>query len=156
MASHIGPISQTEMMEFTPGSTRPPSPFSAISPAPRRNPFATPGGATPSDSRQPSIYGSSSGIASQKAPRERYFRSRRINKDEVEKPWLEKKDKAQKWQMIIPLIGLAVGFVLAGYLIYDGLSGVNQNTYCLIMDDDFSEGLDSSIWTKEVEVGGYG
>lgn len=97
--------------------------------------------------------GSTTGLQAMQPPR--YFHSRRINKAEVEKPWLEKKDPKEKWTTIIPIIGIFVGLGLAGFLIYDGLQTVHNYSYCPIMDDDFSNGL-SDMWTKEVESGGFG
>ena len=57
---------------------------------------------------------------------------------------------------IIPLIGLALGFAFAGFLVYDGLKTVINHEYCPVLDEDFSGGLDPKIWTKEAEVGGFG
>lgn len=114
----------------------------------RPNPFATPYGSMP-----PSVMGSSTGFQTAQPPR--YFHSRRINKAEVEKPWLEKKDPREKWTTIIPVIGILVGLALAGFLIYDGLQTVHNYSYCSIFEDDFSGGL-SDAWTKEVESGGFG
>ncbi|EXJ53793.1 hypothetical protein A1O7_09129 [Cladophialophora yegresii CBS 114405] len=86
----------------------------------------------------------------------RYFRSRRIGKDNIEKPWLEKKDPRQRWLSLFPLIGLLIGLALSGYLVYDGLASVETPVYCSVYEDDFTNGFDDRIWTKEVEVGGYG
>ncbi|KAI7513464.1 putative beta-1,3-glucan-binding protein, partial [Hortaea werneckii] len=43
-----------------------------------------------------------------------------------------------------------------GFLIYDGLQSVSNLNYCPVLDDDFSNGFNNKVWTKEVEVGGYG
>lgn len=85
-----------------------------------------------------------------------YFHSRRIKKGEVEKPWLGKKDRAEKWVNILPIIGLIAGVVIAIVIVWDGLQSVTNYNYCSIYEEDFSNGLDMSVWTKEVEVGGYG
>jgi beta-glucanase (GH16 family) len=69
---------------------------------------------------------------------------------------LKKKDPKEKWVTIIPLIGLAFGFLIAGFLVYDGLSSVVHHKYCPVLSDDFSEGLNTNVWTQEAEVGGYG
>ena len=120
-----------------------------ISPAPgRNNPFSS-----PFNSRPASSFGSSSAV---RGLPQRYFHSRRVRKGEVEQPWRAKVDPKEKWVTIIPLIGLALGFGIAGFLIYDGLKSVVHHKYCQILSDDFSGGLDSSVWTKESEVGGYG
>jgi len=54
------------------------------------------------------------------------------------------------------MIGLLAGLAIAGFLIYDGISTVVHHKYTLVLSDDFSNGLDASIWTKEAEVGGFG
>lgn len=98
--------------------------------------------------------GSSSGF--QSAPTARYFHSRRIRKGEQERPWLDRKDPKEKWVTIIPVIGIVIGLALSGFLIYEGLQSVSNHVYCPVLDDDFSGGLNSQVWTKEVELGGYG
>jgi hypothetical protein len=98
--------------------------------------------------------GSSSGIRG--AVPQRYFHSRRVKKGEVEQPWKKIKDPKEKWVTIIPLIGIAIGIGLAGFLVYDGLASVVHHKYCPVLSDDFSSGLNANIWTKEAEVGGFG
>lgn len=139
----------TPMRPGTPESRS--NPFSDrddISPAPPANPFSS-----PFNSRPASSFGSSSAV---RALPSRYFHSRRVHKGEVEKPWLAKKDPKEKWVTIIPIIGLLLGFGVAGFLIYDGMSSVVHHKYCPVMSDDFSQGLNTNIWTKEAEVGGFG
>lgn len=69
---------------------------------------------------------------------------------------MNKKDPREKWVTIIPLLGIFVGLSTSGILIWDGLRSVVNHEYCKIMEDSFGNGLDSQIWTKEVEVGGFG
>ena len=89
--------------------------------------------------------------------RRRYFHSRRIQKGTTAKPWLENKDPREKWVTIIPLIGLGVGFIVVGLLIWNGLTSVVKHKYCPVLMEDFSSGiLNDNVWTKEVQVGGYG
>ncbi|CAG9940465.1 unnamed protein product [Clonostachys rosea f. rosea IK726] len=116
------------------------------------NPFSTPG-----ISRPASSYGSSSlqGYRSDEKG-QRFFHSRRVQKGEVEKPWLGEKNPKEKWVTIFPLIGILVGLGISGFLVWDGLRSVVHHSYCPVMDEDFSGGLDSNIWTKEIEVGGFG
>ncbi|GME30396.1 Glycoside hydrolase family 16 [Neofusicoccum parvum] len=118
---------------------------------PPSNPFATPYGSMPASTTGSFYDIGSSGIATQ-----RYFRSRRIKKGSVEQPWKDKKDPKAKWTTIIPLIGILIGFGVTGVLIWDGLRNVIKHEYCQILDDSFSGGLDTKVWTKEVEVGGFG
>ena len=92
----------------------------------------------------------------QQKQNQRYFRSRRVKKGEVDHPWKAVKDPRQKWVTIFPLIGLALGFAVAGYLVYDGLSSIVNHTYKLVLDEDWSKGFNTDIWTKEVNLGGFG
>ena len=69
---------------------------------------------------------------------------------------MDKKDPREKWVTIIPIIGIVIGFALAVFLIYDGLQTVVNHTYCSVLDEDWSEGFNDKVWTKEVEVGGFG
>lgn len=126
------------------------------------NPFATPGAQTPNtltpheshqNSRSASSDGSSSGYRG--ANNGTYFRSRRVKKGEVEKPWLNRKDSREKWVTIIPIAGLVLGLVITGILIWDGIRSVAVHKYCPVYTDDFSS-WNSDVWTKEVEVGGFG
>jgi len=87
----------------------------------------------------------------------KYFHSRRIQKGQVDKPWTEKKDRKQKFVKWVPVAGIAIGFAVAGVLIWDGMRSVTNNNYCPVYTDDFKSGvLNPDIWTKEVEVGGFG
>jgi hypothetical protein len=126
-------------MESTTTQTEQPSPDSSIG-----------------ESRPPSD-ASSSGITSgyQYPPQGDWFRSRRIKKEEVQKPWLDRKDPKEKWVTIIPLVGLFLGFCIVGVLVWDGYRSVVQHSYCEVLNDDFTS-WNSKVWTKEVEVGGYG
>lgn len=107
-------------------------------------------------SRVPSEAGSAANTSSyQSSQRGEWFRSRRVKKGEVEKPWLEKKDPREKWVTILPLVGLALGLCITGLLVWDGIRTVAQHKYCEVLNEDFTT-WNSKIWTKEVEVGGFG
>lgn len=67
-----------------------------------------------------------------------------------------KSDPKEKWVTILPLLGILLGLCISGFLIWDGMRSVVHHKYCPVLDDDFSNGLDPSIWTKEVQVGGFG
>lgn len=86
----------------------------------------------------------------------RYFHSRRINKDELDQPWKLIKDPNEKWVTIIPLLGLFIGLATSGYLVWDGVNSVVKHKYCPVYQDDFTNGFNTNIWTKEAEVGGFG
>lgn len=101
--------------------------------------------------------GSSSAVSVyQQQKQQKYFHSRRVKKGQIERPWLDKKDPREKWVWIIPLIGMFIGLSLAALLIYDGLRAVINHEYCPVLDEEFSRGFDTNVWTKEAEVGGFG
>ena len=120
-------------------------------PTPKSNPFSTPHDTSRDQSRS-----TSSAALHQQGLSQRYFHSRRIKKGEIERPWTKIKDPREKWVTIIPLFGLFIGLGLAGFLVWDGLRSVITHKYCAVYTDDFSEGFNNKVWTKEAEVGGFG
>ncbi|CAK7568608.1 MAG: hypothetical protein SEPTF4163_006604 [Sporothrix epigloea] len=86
----------------------------------------------------------------------RYFHSRRLAKGQAMKPWLAHRDPKEKWVTILPLMGIVIGLALSGILVWDGLRSVVRHKYCLVLSDDFSQGFRSELWTKEVQLGGFG
>ncbi|KAF2648214.1 glycoside hydrolase family 16 protein [Lophiostoma macrostomum CBS 122681] len=86
---------------------------------------------------------------------ERYFKSRRVEKGSIERAWMDKKDPKEKWVTIIPLLGIVVGLAISGLLIWDGLRTVVNHEYCEVLSENFTT-WNSHIWSKEVELGGYG
>ncbi|KAK4069035.1 GH16 endo-1,3-beta-D-glucosidase/1,3-glucan binding protein [Trichoderma simmonsii] len=119
------------------------------------NPFVSPDASRPASS-----FESSSGSPYEERPGavggQRYFHSRLVKKGEIEKPWLEKADPKEKWVTIMPLLGILLGLAISGFLVWDGMRSVVHHKYCPVLDEDFSSGLDPSIWTKEVQIGGFG
>jgi hypothetical protein len=85
-----------------------------------------------------------------------YFRSRRVQKGGADQPWKQISDPNEKWVTIVPLLGLALGFAIAGFLTFDGIKSVVHHNYCPVLDENFSRGWNKEIWTKEAEVGGFG
>lgn len=85
-----------------------------------------------------------------------YFHSRRKAKGEIEKPWMKEKNPRKAWLTWFPIIGILLGLCCTGALVWDGLRENQLPQYCQILDENFSQGLRDSIWTKEAEVGGYG
>lgn len=143
-------------------------------PCPNSDPFGTPHSQTPyghtpqsstpastSGSRSHSRSGSRSGSASSTGlylpGGAKYFKSRRVwNKESLEKPWKNQKDPKEKWVTIIPIFGVVLGLIVSGILIWDGLRTVTNHTYCLKYEDNFQSGLNENVWTREIELGGYG
>jgi hypothetical protein len=119
-----------------------------IATAPGTNPFATPYASFPGSRR-----GSTSALQFNET---RYFHSRRVKKGTVERTWLNKKDPKEKWVTIIPIIGIILGLGITGVLIWDGLRSVVNHVYCPVLDENWSNGFNTKVWTKEAEVGGFG
>ncbi|KAI8958318.1 glycoside hydrolase family 16 protein [Daldinia sp. FL1419] len=85
-----------------------------------------------------------------------YFRSRRIkNKDDIKKPWLDEKEPREKWTTILPVSGFLIGLGISAFLVWDGLQSVAKHNYCVVLEDNFTT-FNDSVWTKEVQVGGFG
>jgi hypothetical protein len=86
-----------------------------------------------------------------------FFLSRTIAKANIEKPWIEERGREREWGTILPLIGIIMGLCIAGGLVYLGISSVANHTYCEVLMENFdSSTLNSSVWTKEVQSGGFG
>ncbi|KAE9964159.1 hypothetical protein BLS_008584 [Venturia inaequalis] len=110
------------------------------------NPFST-----PHLSGQNSRRGSSNHTLEHK-----YFHSRRVQKGSIDQPWRDRKDPKEKWVTIVPILGILVGLAISGFLIYDGLKSVVNHVYCPVLEENWSNGINNNIWTKEAELGGFG
>ncbi|KAK3396659.1 concanavalin A-like lectin/glucanase domain-containing protein [Sordaria brevicollis] len=120
------------------------------------NPFASPNGTRPPSSHDAASHAGAP-IQYEAMPRgQRYFHSRRVRKGEVEKPWALKKHPKEKWVTIIPIIGVLVGLGISGFLIWDGIRSVVQHKYCLVLDEDWSQGIRDNVWQHEIQLGGFG
>jgi hypothetical protein len=116
------------------------------------NPFAS-----PSASRPASSFGSSSALGARFDERsQRYFHSRRVRKDEVEKPWTKNVDPKEKWVTILPILGIVLGACISGFLIWDGIHSVVKHNYCPVLQETWGEGIDSNVWQTEIQLGGFG
>lgn len=73
-------------------------------------------------------------------------------------PMLEKtkKDRQQKIIGFVPVLGMIIGLLLGGYLIYDGYQSIPKHKFCLVFEEDWSNGIDPATWSQEVQVGGFG
>lgn len=89
------------------------------------------------------------------APGPAYFKSRRVKKEDIDRSWKNEKDPREIWGTILPLIGIFIGLVLSALLIWLGLKERPNYRYCTVLDEKFDTWNDE-VWTKEVEVGGYG
>jgi hypothetical protein len=87
--------------------------------------------------------------------RREYFHSRIVAKENIEKPWRDVNSKQWEWGNILPLVGMATGLILAGYFIYAAVAAVVVHKYCPVLVDDF-ETFNTSVWSTEVQLGGFG
>ena len=145
-------------------------PFPSDTASAQKFPFPNDGQRTPRSSFYPksghetprtpgSIRASTSAFHLHASGSQKYFRSRRIKDvSTISKPWTEKKDPSKKWHTIFPLIGIFCGLALVGVAAFQGYTSVINNSYCPIYHVDFTTGgqLDPKIWTKEVQLGGFG
>ncbi|KXX82326.1 Beta-1,3-glucan-binding protein [Madurella mycetomatis] len=115
------------------------------------NPFSSPAGSRPASS-----FDTSSALGNRYDGGQRYFHSRRVRKGEVEKPWTKTADPKEKWVTILPIIGIIIGLGISGFLVWDGIRSVVHHEYCPVLDEDWSNGFNPSIWQKEVQVNGFG
>jgi hypothetical protein len=114
----------------------------------RQNPVTTPSHLSGTDSV--------SSRATAPIEEKKWFHSRRIKKGTMGKPWQEKKDPQEKWNTIIPLLGILLGFTIAGILVWDGIRSVVHHEYCTVLDEDWLNGFNSKAWIKEAELSGFG
>ncbi|KAF5393090.1 hypothetical protein D9757_001244 [Collybiopsis confluens] len=82
----------------------------------------------------------------------------KIPKDQ--KPWLSKSAPRERLSYFLTLIGIFLGIAGAALLCYFGVSDIDlldESSLCTVFFDDFSSGsLDTSIWKRTVELGGFG
>ncbi|AEO64879.1 glycoside hydrolase family 16 protein [Thermothielavioides terrestris NRRL 8126] len=114
------------------------------------NPFASPDASRPASSLD------SASALGRYDGGQRYFHSRRVRKGEIEKPWTKQADPKEKWVTILPLLGIFIGLAISGVLVWDGIRSVVKHKYCLVLEEDWSNGFNEKIWQKEVQVGGFG
>ncbi|KAK7203187.1 concanavalin A-like lectin/glucanase domain-containing protein [Myxozyma melibiosi] len=87
----------------------------------------------------------------------RHFVSRRLPLGyEAEKPWLTNRTHAEKMPQYLIWAASALGLVIVAVLSWFGTTEVENFNYCTVLSEDFSNGLDSSVWFHELQVGGFG
>jgi hypothetical protein len=156
-SKHFKMVVQTKQHQQSQSTSAP------ISPAPSNvsNPFDSPAPSVagfnignPFASRSPSQAPSVVGGLYRRGPKD--FRSRRVDKTKIQTPWTAHKDPKEKWVTILPVLAIIIGLCASGALVYQGYSSVPRHNYKLVLSDDFSSGFNSDIWTKEIQVGGFG
>ena len=77
---------------------------------------------------------------------------------EITKPWMGKKDKAARISYFLTYSMLLLGIALAALRCYTGWRSVSLvGKLCLVMEDEFNgNDIDSNVWMREVDLGGYG
>ena len=77
---------------------------------------------------------------------------------ELTKPWAGKKDKAARISYFLTYSMLLFGIAAAALRCYSGWRSVSMlGKLCLVLEDDFNgDDLDSSVWMREVDLGGFG
>lgn len=79
----------------------------------------------------------------------------------LHKPWLESKRRIKanrkvRWTFCGLSIILGVGSI-AALLVSTFLGAPKKHNYCLVLDEQFNgDKLDSSVWTHEIQTGGWG
>lgn len=80
--------------------------------------------------------------------------------DKSEKPWLSNPERGTRISYWSTLLCILLGLAGAAILCWQGVSNVlvlDQSSLCLVLSEDFSsQDLDTSTWTKVVELGGFG
>jgi hypothetical protein len=80
-----------------------------------------------------------------------------LDNNPLEKPWMKKKDPRAtiSWWLTVSMTFLgAVGGALMCLFGVRDLKFVGD--VCIVLDEDFSSGLDENIWLREVDMSGFG
>lgn len=85
----------------------------------------------------------------------RPFRSRIVKEADRIVIVKKKLTRAEKISIWIPRVGLMLSILIIFGYTYTGWTAWETTSYCLIMEDNF-ETFNESIWTQEIEVGGFG
>lgn len=74
------------------------------------------------------------------------------------KPWLDVPDPRVRTSWWITIVLSAVGVALSALLVFNGMRTLPKvGNVCLVLDEEFNgPGLDASVWTREVQMDGFG
>ncbi|KAK9324901.1 concanavalin A-like lectin/glucanase domain-containing protein [Lipomyces orientalis] len=91
-------------------------------------------------------------------PTRRHFVSRRVPVGySAEKPWLTGQARAEKLLSWIVIVAFVLGLALVGILTWVGTTEIQNYTYCPVVEDYFDgPDLNTSVWSRDVQVGGFG
>ncbi|CAA9960222.1 hypothetical protein P3342_005655 [Pyrenophora teres f. teres] len=84
-----------------------------------------------------------------------YFKSRRVRAEDVQMPWLDVVCRRTQIKNAMVIVGFILGLATAGIIIWQSMRDVGFYHYCETFRDDFTS-WNESVWTKEVELGGFG
>jgi len=77
-----------------------------------------------------------------------------------DKPWLAKRQPRERLSYLLTLFGIFLGLAGAALLCFFELRSLDlldESNLCVVFEDDFSSSsLDTSIWQRTVELGGFG
>ncbi|KAF7571163.1 Glycoside hydrolase family 16 protein [Pyrenophora tritici-repentis] len=84
-----------------------------------------------------------------------YFKSRRVRAEDVQMPWLDEVCRRTQIKNGIVIVGFILGVMACGLVVWHSMRDVGFYHYCEAYHDNFTSWNDS-VWTKEVELGGFG
>lgn len=117
--------------------------------------FPSSGGISVAEGGERSEGGEHSSSIEEKTSSKRRFQSFRL-RGEYAQPWkADKRTDRVKYSNHIVYGFMTLAFLLCGYIIFTGYKSVVRHDYCLVYEDDFKT-LDTSIWSHEVQLGGFG
>lgn len=101
--------------------------------------------------------GSQSSLVKHKLRNRRTKSTALLDRSQIQKPWLEKQEFRQRlsywlsWSMIFICAGVSA---VIGFLSTRNVQSMGK--LCMVLEDNFDNGLDRSVWTHEVDLGGFG
>lgn len=88
-------------------------------------------------------------------PSSKYFKSRRIKRDELDISWLQ--TQGFDWiGYILPILGALIGLAVATIIVWNKTRVVVNANYCPVLLEDWSNGFNEDVWMKEVQTNGFG
>ncbi|KAI5116894.1 hypothetical protein M0805_004162 [Coniferiporia weirii] len=100
------------------------------------------------------------GLKSARKPAVRRLKSTAIldtDTNPIEKPWLRDSDPRKRISYLLTMSCMLLGAVAGAALCFFGARGIMfVGDVCLVMDEDFSSGLNTTRWAREVSMGGFG
>lgn len=88
--------------------------------------------------------------------RRQYLAHRLQPGEEIEKPWLANKSRKKlKYINLIMVVSFIIGLGIIAVQLYFEYASVSNFDYCEVLIDNFDT-LDTDIWQREVQTGGYG